>query len=347
MKILFVAVKHYDANPNLGTSYEYSNFYLNLKKHYEVVDHFPIDLIAKEDNKKNLDEALTNVYSNYDFIFFFMYKNDFSIKLLQKIKEDPSIKSISWFSDDDWRYEIYSQKYIDCFDLIITTYKNAFQKYKRDGQKNVLLSQWAANIEDNLNLNNKVYRHDISFIGKNYGSRQSYIESLNKNYNIACYGNGWKNASYYDGDIKDIYNFSKINLSFSDSSTGMSFKNLMKVFLSKSTSGQYLFNNLRDIPKNFKNLIMLRSKQIKARPFQILASQNFLLCEYVKELEDYFEIGKDLDTFRNKFELEEKIKFYLNNQKLLEEVAINGKKKIEQFHTYQKRFNDIFNYFVK
>jgi spore maturation protein CgeB len=277
-----------------------------------------------------------------------MYKDDFCLDTLKKIKEHKRSKSICWFSDDDWRYEIYSRKYINCFNLIVTTYQKAYSKYKNDGEKNVLLSQWGASPKDNLNINNKEYCYDISFIGKKYGNREMYIKYLaKKNFFIKCYGNGWGQNSYFSGDVRKIYNFSKINLNFSDSSTGLTFKNLIKVFLNKNTFNKYSFNNFKNIPQNFKNLILYKNKQIKARPFEILSSQNFLLCEHVDELKYYFEIGKDLDTFINKYELEEKVIFYLQNLDLAEHIAINGKKKIEKIHNYQKRFEEIFNYLRK
>tara|TARA_B110000503_G_C7161402_1_gene419817 strand:+ start:137 stop:1180 length:1044 start_codon:yes stop_codon:yes gene_type:complete len=347
MKILFISLKYYDANKLLGYSYEYSNFYKSLKLLYDA-DHLPIDILVQEGGRQKLESELNKKYANYDYVFFFMYKDDFYIETLKRIKENKKTKSICWFSDDDWRYEIYSQKYIGYFDLIITTYKKAFEKYRRDGQKDVLLSQWAANPSKNLRLENQIYKYDISFVGKKYGNRESYIEWVKeKKYNIKCYGNGWGDASYYDGDIKEVYNFSKINLNFSDSSTGLSFKNLIKVFFKKTTSNKYLLNTLGGMPQNFKNLIMLKTKQIKARPFEILSSQNFLLCEHVEEIRDYFEIGTDLDTFRNKSELNNKIKYYLNNLDLIEKIAINGKNKIEKIHNYTKRFQTIFNYFGK
>ena len=340
-------MKYYDANKLLGYSYEYSNFYKSLKLLYDV-DHLPIDTLIQEGGYQKLESQLIKEYLNYDYIFFFMYKDDFYLETLRKIKNSSKTKSIGWFSDDDWRYEIYSQKYIGCFDLIVTTYKNAFEKYKKDGQKDVLLSQWAANPSKNIKLKNQPYKYDISFVGKKYGNRKYFIESIKaQNYNVKCYGKGWEDSSYYNGDVKEVYNFSKINLNFSDSSTGPSFKNLIKVFFKKNTSNKYLLNTMKNIPKNFKNLITLKTSQIKARPFEILASQNFLLCEHAEELRDYFEIGKDLDTFRNKDELKDKIEYYLNNVDYIKKIAISGKNKIEKIHNYKKRFQAIFNYFEK
>jgi spore maturation protein CgeB len=347
MKILFISLKYYDSNKILGYSYEYEHFYKFLKMYYNA-DHLSIDELIQEGGYAKLDVELNKIYKNYDFLFFFMYKDDFNLETLKKIKEYKKLKSICWFSDDDWRYEIYSRKYINCFNLILTTYPKAFSKYKEDGEKNVLLSQWAANPKNNLNIPNKKYLYDVSFVGKKYGNREPYIKFLaKKKYFVKCYGNGWDAGSYFDGDIRKIYNFSRINLNFSDSSTGLTFKNLVKVFFNKNTLNKYSFNNFKDLPQNFKNLILCKSKQIKARPFEILASQNFLLCEHVDELKDYFEIGKDLDTFSDKYELEEKVIFYLENLDLAEHIAINGKKKIEEIHNYQKRFEKIFNYFGK
>ena len=111
MKILFISVKYYDSNNKLGYSYEYENFYQFLKMNYNA-DHLSIDELIQEGGHAKLDVELNKKYKNYDLLFFFMYKDDFYLETLKKIKEYKQSKSICWFSDDDWRYEIYSRKYI-------------------------------------------------------------------------------------------------------------------------------------------------------------------------------------------------------------------------------------------
>lgn len=344
MKILFLSLKNYDGLNIYGRSYEYTNFYLKLKAVYKNVDFLGIDEEIWKYGKLNLNKKIISLSDSYDVFFFFMYKDEFYKETLRYLKNKKKLKTICWFSDDDWRYEIYSKKFIGKFNLLITTYKSAFQKFKRDGENNILLSQWFADPLDNLNVNKK-YKYNVSFVGKKYGSRSRYINFLKKkNIDIKVFGKGWRNSSYFEGDVHQIYNFSKINLNFSDSSTGFSIKNFFKVFFNKDILQKYRLNKIQKLPIFFKNLILLKSKQIKARPFEILSSKNFLLCEHVNGLEDYFDIGKDIDTFHNESELFEKINYYLQNERLREKIAVNGYSKIVLEHNFKNRFDKIFSF---
>ena len=109
-KILFIALKYYDADLDKGLSYEYCNFYKNLKKYFSV-DFLAIDEIIQKKGYDYLNSLILEKSEKYNFLFFFMYKNDFNLKTLLKIKHNKNVKSIAWMSDDHWRYEIYGKKY--------------------------------------------------------------------------------------------------------------------------------------------------------------------------------------------------------------------------------------------
>ena len=98
------------------------------------------------------------------------------------------------------------------------------------------------------------------------------------------------------------------------------------------------------MPKIFNNLILSRNTQIKSRPFEIMACKSFLLSEYSDGLLNYFEPEKDFDYFINKKQLKEKINYYLLNGEKRELIAKNGFQKILKYHTFEKRFSELFNF---
>ena len=55
--------------------------------------------------------------------------------------------------------------------------------------------------------------------------------------------------------------------------------------------------------------------------FEAKACKTFVLTDYGKEYLDYFEEGKNIVTFKNKKELLDKIKYYLENEKEREKIA--------------------------
>lgn len=103
-------------------------------------------------------------------------------------------------------------------------------------------------------------------------------------------------------------------------------------------------NTLTEMPKVFQaskiNLNMTMrpiETGLSLRVWDILGCGGFLLTNYQAEIPDYFEIGKDLETYDSMEELEEKIRYYLTHEEERVEIAINGYEKAVRYHTYEIR----------
>lgn len=80
---------------------------------------------------------------------------------------------------------------------------------------------------------------------------------------------------------------------------------------------------------------------IPQRVWDILAVGGFCLTNYQPELEEYFEIGRDLEVYHNLEELMEKTRYYLEHEEERIRIGINGYKKVRDFHSYEKRLADV------
>ncbi len=105
---------------------------------------------------------------------------------------------------------------------------------------------------------------------------------------------------------------------------------------------------LEEMPKAFHlskiNLnTTVRSIQtgLPLRIFDIMGCGGFLLTNYQTELADFFEIGRDLETYNNMEELVDKCAFYLEHDDLRKEIAYNGYQKVKQHHTYPHRIAEM------
>lgn len=99
-----------------------------------------------------------------------------------------------------------------------------------------------------------------------------------------------------------------------------------------------------EMPKVFylsKINLNITSRSIESgvpqRVWDIMAVGGFCLTNYQPELEEYFEIGKDLEVFHNMEELEEKVAYYLTHEEERIRIAMNGYKKVREHHSYEKR----------
>lgn len=67
----------------------------------------------------------------------------------------------------------------------------------------------------------------------------------------------------------------------------------------------------------------------------------FVLTNYQPEIEEYFDIGKDIETFTSIEELKDKCRYYLTHEHERLSIAINGYKKIRDSFTYEHQLNEI------
>lgn len=106
--------------------------------------------------------------------------------------------------------------------------------------------------------------------------------------------------------------------------------------------------SLTEMPKAFhlsKINLNITSKSIQTglplRIFDIMGCGGFLMTNYQEELIDYFEIGTDLEAYSSLEELVDKCDFYLKNEDLRKQIALNGYRKVKENHTYIHRINSI------
>jgi spore maturation protein CgeB len=80
---------------------------------------------------------------------------------------------------------------------------------------------------------------------------------------------------------------------------------------------------------------------INLRVFEALAVGGFLLTDHYEELQDLFEIGKEIETFKSADELVDKVNFYLNHDDLRNKIAAKGHEKFLKHFTWESRVRDL------
>lgn len=86
---------------------------------------------------------------------------------------------------------------------------------------------------------------------------------------------------------------------------------------------------------------------LSQRIWDVLACGGFLLTNYQSEIPDYFEIGKELETYESIPELEEKVRYYLSHEDERMEIAIRGYEKVAAHHSYEVRLAQMIKILTK
>lgn len=166
------------------------------------------------------------------------------------------------------------------------------------------------------------YGSDVSFVGVWSAKKEATLLQLISavpNIDLKIWGPAWERADpqvqefwcgrgAYGDETSAIYSLSKINLGL----------------LSEAGTGTR------------------QGDQTTARTWQIPACGAFMLHEHTKELETYFETGREVITFSNGPELVEKMEFYLANENERGRVQTAAFERCHQEpYTYQSAVNTI------
>ena len=79
------------------------------------------------------------------------------------------------------------------------------------------------------------------------------------------------------------------------------------------------------------------SDDINFRTFETMGCKTLLLTNYTPGLEELFIIGENIVVYKDRFDLIDKIKYYLENDKQREEMIIKGYDHVKSNHTYLNR----------
>ena len=77
------------------------------------------------------------------------------------------------------------------------------------------------------------------------------------------------------------------------------------------------------------------------RIFDIMGCGGFCMTNYQAEILKYFEIGVDLEAYSSLEELVDKCSYYLAHEEERKQIALNGYRKVKEYHSYMNRMAEI------
>lgn len=345
MKTLFVGLKYEYGNLKAGHSFEYQNFFQVLKNMEGVeCELFAIDEVMQKVGRDEMNNLLIKqVQENkYDLLFCFLFTEEIKKETISYITKKTKTKTFNWFADDHWRFPIFSKYWAPLFTKVSTTDSLAVMKYQKIGV-DVIKTQWGANTKlykPLLNQEVGIKNQEICFVGKNYGNRMGYIKALtDAGLPAVGFGSGWSVGRVSHEQMLSMFSNSKINLNFTESYFEWK-KELVKLFVKKEL-GKYSFNGYH-LVQNIQALAGKFRRQIKGRTFEVPACGGFLLTGQADNLTEYYEENKEIVIFKDKNDMIEKCKYYLENESQREKIAQAGYKRTILEHTYEQRFKQIF-----
>lgn len=206
----------------------------------------------------------------------------------------------------------------------------------------------------------------VSFVGANYSIRAEYLyHLLINNVTVQAYGPGWvwgtKNRWYsmakrwkhtlvstLSQDPKEKYR-SSAELSSHDLRKLVSYKYRDNVHGPLSDEEMIMMYSQSHISLGFLEVYDNHDptgslkRHLHLREFEAPMSGALYLTGYMDELTEHYIPGKEIITYRNRFELLDKINYYLNNPEKGNRIRDQGRKRALKDHTYHNRFIQLFS----
>jgi len=315
LKILCAFGEYNYGKRERGHGYEFSNFLPALEAlGHEAVFFETLDRGRYTDFAHLNRSFLETVQKEKpDVIFCVLMHYELWMETLDIAKGIGGAALINWATDDSWKYRQFSRLIALHFDLYATTYATALEQARRDGLGNFHLTQWAAagkTLQEPLRA--KDCRYSVSFVGSRYGNREDWIAGLRqKGIEVECFGHGWPRGAVAGEEIPEIICNSFISLNFGDSGVTMD------------------------------GLRLSRSRQIKARIFEVPGCGGFLMTQPADDLERYYVPGREVATFDDLDDLAHKIGHYLAHPEERDRIALAGHARTRAEHTYEARFTQL------
>ena len=235
------------------------------------------------------------------FIFHPSYKTDIPVSVWKSISEN--YDTICFNSDDDRRWDTFSQSYGEGFRWVVTTYPQIYERMTHQGR---LLSSWACNTKQFYPTDGDKIMN-VSFVGQKYGDREEMLSGLN----VSCYGFGWPNGFVDFKEMAGILRNSKISINMAKGSDG-------------------------------NPQLKLRPFEVCGSKTLCLCEYVEGIEQFFG-IEDILDNRKEIVVFRNKDELKDLIDYYLAHDAEREAIAQAGYERVISEHKWEDRLSEIFS----
>ncbi len=208
--------------------------------------------------------------------------------------------------------------YLKPYDLILSSFPHYVKRFKNKGIKSEYFKiGFEKSILDKLKKTNK--KHDAVFVGgisKHHNKIIKIFEYLVKN-NIAI--------DFWGYGLKKLSSDSPIYNKHHGEAWALDMYNILY-------NAKISINRHIDAAENYANNMRL---------YESTGVGTMLITDLKDNLNELFEIGKEIETYSSKEELAEKIKYYLTHEKERKRIAQAGQQRTLKDHTYKIRTKEL------
>jgi spore maturation protein CgeB len=294
-----------------------------------------------EQNRPRLSEALllqiekAHAQRRIDLLFTYFYNACVSPDAIRQIRS-LGIVTVNWFCNASFQFHLVSE-IAPAYDFCLVPEKFRLEDYRRINAKPIYCQE-AANPE--------IYhpypaneRYDVAFIGQAYGERPDLVRSLlDHRVKVHVWGTGWEYFRQRRPSLNPLM-----------WGRGNGAPKIPPRLIGGVLSDEELVRTFSRTRINLgfagcwtDETTTERITQIRLRDFEIPMSGGFYLTEYQEEIEEFYDIDREIVCYRTKEELLDKIRFYLWHPAQRAKIRLAGRRRCLSEHTWANRFKKVF-----
>ena len=282
-----------------------------------------------------------------DLFFSYLYDACIAPATVDQIRA-LGILSANWYCNGSYQLDLVSQ-IAPHFDFCLVPERFRLEDYRALGARPIYCQE-AAN-PDFYKPHDVPRDLDVAFVGQAYGERPAAVKRLiEAGIDVRVWGPGWTQMTARGqrqsrtlrmklGKVKrqilgqpvpqtPILPAANVGGVLSDEDLVKTWSRA-KINLGFSSCGDTHLSDQRIV-------------QVRLRDFEVPMSGGFYLVEHMDELEEFFEIGREIETYRDFGEMADKIRFYLEHEGARETIRCAGLARARRDHTWRKRFEMAF-----
>jgi spore maturation protein CgeB len=305
-----------------------------------------------------------------DLFFSYFYDACVMVEGLEQIRA-LGIKTVNWYCNGSYQFHLV-EEISPHYDWCLVPEKFRLENYRAIGARPLYCQEGA-----NPNIykpHNVPVEFAVTFVGQAYGERPDYIRHLlDHAVDARVWGYGWEKFSqsyqsqnagsarrlgqavgeflsytvWQDG-LRRLLNLELLR------SAGKTVRQAPEVTLPDDIIGGVLTDSdmIEMYSRSKINLGFStcgatheseeRIVQVRLRDFEVPMSGGFYMVEYMEELEEFFDIGKEIICYSDPQDLVDKIRYYLEHEDQREEIRKAGYERAVRNHTWHKRLEMAF-----
>ena len=330
---------------------------------------FPNQKEFIRENRPKLEHALLRQIQKahrekpIDLFFSYFYSACCRPEIIDEIRS-MGIITMNWYCNASYQFHLVSE-IAPAYDYCLVPEKLRLEDYRRIGA-NPIYCQEAANpnIYKPYSLPQE---YDVTFVGQKYGDRPEYIRHLlDRGIDVRLWGTGWRPEPIGPSSKKDVSiwrKLAKLRTFYGWKMAGQELNRYVSRYLSRQQDDFQIPLEICGSPLSDEDLVKMYSRsrislgfsscgethrskerilQVRLREFEAPMSGAFYVVEYMEELEEFFEVGKEVVCYQDKNDLAEKVQYYLKHSSEREKIRQAGYRRARSEHTWQKRFKKVF-----